>query len=131
MRQRVPDLRHFKGPLRFLRGPPIQGSSKEYRFGRAMRHLARSVLVKMAGVNPMPEYARSIGTIEQVLCGWGYDSAGRWHRGVAKVVPIRKTTLLTEKDPLALVRGSLWGVLLSFLFFWLPAGAVAFLLSGK
>ena len=75
----------------------------------------------------MPEYARSIGTIEQVLCGWGYDSAGRWHRGVAKVVPIRQMSLLTKEDPLALVRGSLWALMLSFLFFWLPAGAAVVL----
>jgi len=79
----------------------------------------------------MPVPARPIGIVEEVRRGWGYDSAGRWHRGVAEVVPIRKTSLLTENAPLALVRSSLWGLLFSFLFFWLPVGAAAFLWRRK
>ncbi len=80
----------------------------------------------------MPLSTRSIGIVEEIRSGWGYDSVGRWHRGVAEVVPIRKNVpALTEKDPLALVRGSLWGLLFSFLFFWLPAGAAAFLWCRK
>ena len=79
----------------------------------------------------MPVSARPIGIVEAIWRGWGYDSAGRWHRGVAETVPIRKTSLHTENDPLSLVRGSLWGLLFSFLLFWLPVGAAAFLWRRK
>ncbi len=79
----------------------------------------------------MPVYARSIGIVEEIRRGWGYDSAGRWHQRAAEVVPIRKVSLVTENDPLALVRGSLWGLLFSFLFFWLPIEVVTLLQRRK
>jgi hypothetical protein len=75
--------------------------------------------------------ARSIEIVEEIWSGWGYDSAGRWHRGAAELVPTRKISLLTENDPLAPARGSLWGLLSSFIFFWLPVGAAAFLWRRK
>jgi len=94
-------------------------------------HLARSLLVKMAGVDPMSVSTSSIEIVEEIWSGWGYDSAGRWHGGAAEFVSIRKISLLTENDPLAPVRGSFWGLLSSFLFFWFPVGAAAFLWRRK
>ena len=98
-----------------------------------MRHEAFGTLLadEDAGVDQMPAYARSLGIVEEIRRGWGYDSAGRRHQRAAEVVPIRKVYLVTEDDPLALVRGSLWGLLFSFLFFWLPVGVVIFLQRRK
>ena len=37
------------------------------------------------GVDQMPMYAKSLGIVEEIRRGWGYDSAGRWHHGFVKI----------------------------------------------
>ncbi|HLH36354.1 MAG TPA: hypothetical protein VKX41_16910 [Alloacidobacterium sp.] len=88
--------------------------------------MARSVLMDIAGKVQMLARERSIGMVEEIRRGWGYDRSGRWHRGIAEVVPIRKEAGTGEDDPLAPARGVVWGLLLSVVF-WLPIGATLFL----
>lgn len=69
---------------------------------------------------------RSIGMVEEIRHDWGYDGSGRWHRGIAEVVPIRKEAGTGEDNPLAPARGAMLGLLFSAVF-WLPVGAAVFL----
>lgn len=82
----------------------------------------------------MPACGPSIGILQEIQRGWGFDRAGRWHQGFGKVVPIRRVPVIPVIDDdarLAPSRGVLWGLLLSFLLFWLPVGAAAFLWRRK
>lgn len=64
------------------------------------------------------------GIVEEIPLGLGYDELGNWHGNGLRVPPIRemRETNADASDPLALVRGTMWGLLFSALF-WLPIGA--------
>lgn len=65
--------------------------------------------------------------VEELRHGWGYDQAGDWHGAVADVETVREEGGAEHDDPLASVRGMMWGVLFSVIFFWLPIGTVVIL----
>ncbi len=130
MRQWVPDLRHLRD-LSVSPEPHDPWIFQEMLIW--MHHEAFGTLLahQDGRGDQMPAYARSLGIVEEIRRGWGYDSDGRWHQRAAEVVPIRKASPVTENDPLAPVRGSLSGLLFSFLFFWFPVGVVTFLKRRK
>lgn len=66
--------------------------------------------------------------VEELRHGWGYDQAGHWHEAVAAVGPVREEGEADDDAPLALARGTMWGLLFSVIFFWLPMGTVVVLL---
>lgn len=68
------------------------------------------------------------GIVEEIPLGLGYDELGHWHGSGRRVPPIRemRETNADASDPLALVRGTMWGLLFSSIF-WLLVGAGAFL----
>lgn len=78
----------------------------------------------------MPACGPSIGILQEIQCGWGFDRAGRWHQGFGKAVPIRQVPVIDDDARLAPSRGVLWGLLLSFLLFWLPVGAAVQMQAG-
>ena len=57
---------------------------------------------------------------------WGYDQAGHWHESIAEVMPIRDEGVADEENA-STVRDTLWGLLISVIFFWLPIGAAVVL----
>jgi len=63
--------------------------------------------------------------VHEIRHGWGYDHRGYWHDGIAEVIQVQAECRQNEEDdPLALVRGTFWGLLFSAIFFWLPAAVV-------
>lgn len=81
---------------------------------------------KMVGEEKVPPCGRSIGMVEEIRRGWGYDGSGRWHRGIAEVVPIRNEAETDEDDALAPARGVMCGFFFSAVL-WLPVAAAVFL----
>lgn len=69
-------------------------------------------------------HIETLGIVEEIQLGLGYDQMGHWHGRRPRVVSIRemRETNADASDPLALARGTMWGLLFSALF-WLPVGA--------